>query len=84
MQCTTMIEWRPNVEWSNDKPTVPGRYWFRWSLSEPQENWCIFQVWEDEGQMIVSYREQPIDEWVRDYPTGQWCGPIPLPPDGGK
>lgn len=65
--------------WTDQKPTVPGYWWFRGAPYESSEDWCVFQVWEEEGLFSVSYKDQPVDEMMKKWPHGQWAGPIEEP-----
>jgi uncharacterized coiled-coil protein SlyX len=73
---------RHGLTWTTKQPTKAGWYWFRGNASEPADDWCIFQVWEDEGVFIVSFQERPITAMMTVWVNGEWAGPIPEPTEG--
>jgi hypothetical protein len=73
---------RHGLTWTTKQPTEVGWYWFRGNASEPADDWCIFQVWEDEGVFIVSFHERPITAMMTVWVNGEWAGPIPEPTEG--
>jgi hypothetical protein len=82
-----MLRWlhKPKLNWTSEKPTKPGWYWFK---SDTHSALVLLRegtvpdagLWADEGE-DVQYNEGHQDG-VHDYITnlaGQWAGPI-LPP----
>lgn len=80
--CRQVDRERGILEWTTEKPTVPGWYWFcgRYCSSSLMEH-KIMRVYDDEhgGMRFPSADHGPdelVDRWV-----GQWAGPIPEPSD---
>jgi hypothetical protein len=57
------------VIWTNEKPTVPGWYWYRELEGEPE----ILSIYKDDGQLLIS------GIGLLEFP-GEWAGPLERPP----
>jgi len=62
------------MNWTIDKPHVPGWYWFRKS---EQENRVLMSLRDFEDKIMAVWPERP-SEPVIDMP-GEWCGPLEEP-----
>lgn len=73
--------------WTREKPTKADTWWWvrftdnRWVDTEGPEEWCIVQVWEEDGRMVCSIMEsEPLSEL--NYGFTEWSGPIEAPKEG--
>ena len=63
------------LTWTTDKPTTPGLYWYRGSVSNG--NTVITQVYDSETVICAAFMN---DVWEEvGLISGEWAGPLELP-----
>lgn len=65
----------PPLAWSDEKPTVPGLYLWRYDSISPVDDWEIVEAAHDEKFGMTRRR----GKWPHSFPHGEYFGPIPLP-----
>lgn len=65
------------MNWTNEKPTKPGWYWYR-DLKDRSE---ILQVGYMDGELVILSEE--ADCLYQQFMDGQFAGPIPEPQKSG-
>ena len=62
----------PKLEWTREKPKVPGCYWFRWNNEAAGTVYAVRYV---NGELYFMYDLTPISKLKEC----EWAGPIPEP-----
>lgn len=68
------------MKWTADKPTAPGKYWFRDKIMTGKQLAHVYEA-EDDGESGLYAQTDMGGGWVKYLEDCEWAGPLPEPPD---